>query len=390
MHIKYLVPILIFILSGSTSLVGQEFDPYIQEKVDQLSYDSMYLRLQQFEDLGIKNVGSTNLDATGEWIIDFYQQNGYTNIETDSLFVGPNQVYNIIITKTGTVYPDTYLIVDGHYDTYNGPGVNDNGSGTAIVMEVARLMKDVETEYSIKFIHFTAEEVGLIGSSHYVENTVIPENMDIRLVFNIDEVGGVAGEVNNTITCERDEWAPNQNNASSAAFTDTLANITEMYSSLNTWINYAYGTDYIPFMQNGYVITGFYEFNESPYPHTINDSLSNLDPEYVFEVTKASLAASLYFGRISNTVSQINELINSNESISIDPNPFVDEFTIQNLSDDTVVFSLYNINGMVVFQDLIKQSEAITINPKLSQGFYLYTTTNHKGQITSGGKLIKK
>ncbi len=72
-------------------------------------------------------------------------------------------------------------------------------------MELARLMKDLNTEYSIKFIHFSGEEDGLIGSQYYVNNTVIPENLDISLVLNLDQIGGVNGMNNNTITCERDE-----------------------------------------------------------------------------------------------------------------------------------------------------------------------------------------
>jgi Zn-dependent M28 family amino/carboxypeptidase len=63
-------------------------------------------------------------------------------------------------------------------------------------------LKNVNTEYSIKFINFTAEETGYTGSTNYLNSIVIPQNLDIRLVFNIDEVGGVAGQVNDIIKCE--------------------------------------------------------------------------------------------------------------------------------------------------------------------------------------------
>ena len=305
------------IITLSMGCIAQEFDPFIQSKVDELQYDSLFQKLLAFENFGIKQVGTDALDETANWIIQQYTDWGYTNIELDTLYVGQNSTFNIIVTKTGSVYPDTYFIVDGHYDTYNGPGVNDNGSGTAIVLEMARLLKDVETAYSIKFIHFTVEELGLVGSTHYVENTVVPQEMDIKLLLNIDEVGGVAGTNNNTITCERDEWSPTSNNAASAAFTDTLANLTEMYSNLNTDISYAYGSDYVPFMDNGYVVTGYYEYNESPYPHSINDSLSNMDPEYVFELTKASLASCMYFAGAQNTSTGVPEGITKEKNIEI-------------------------------------------------------------------------
>lgn len=380
--------ILLLLLICTGKLLAQIYDPYIQEKVDQLSYDSLYLRLQQFENLGIKEIGTQNLDNTQDWIMGFYLQNGYTEIKIDSFNIGPNQVSNIIITKIGTMYPDTYLIVDGHYDTYNGPGVNDNGSGTAIILEVARILKDIETAYSIKFIHFTAEEIGLVGSTHYVDNVVLPEEMDIRLVFNIDEVGGVAGETNNTITCERDEWSPTANNEASAAFTDTLASLTEMYSNLFTQISYAYGSDYVPFMNSGYVVTGLYETNESPYPHSINDSLSNLDAAYVFEVTKASLAASLYFSNYVNTNTDIVQY--SKNKFSVAPNPFEDFFDFENTLSEEIMLRILDITGKEVFRSSMGNNSKKRFYLDCKDGIYLYNISSLNGHVIYTDKLIKQ
>lgn len=382
--------IFIFLLVCTGHLSSQQFDPYIQDKVAQLSYDSLYLRLQQFEDLGIKEIGTQNLDDTGNWILNLYQQFGYSDIEINSFYIGSNLVYNIIVTKTGTDHPNTFLIVDGHYDTANGPGVNDNGSGTANILEIANMMKNIETAYSIKFIHFTAEEIGLIGSNHYVENVVIPQEMDIRLVLNIDEVGGVAGEVNNTVTCERDEWDPAGNNAASAAFTDTLANLTEMYSALNTSISYAYGSDYVPFMNNNYVVTGLYEYNESPYPHTINDNLSNLDPEYVFEVTKASLAATLYFSNHMNTITTIPQSSNIQNAFTIAPNPFKDFFEFENKLNDPVVVDIIDITGKVVSRYSVEANSITRLFPGCNPGMHLIFVSSLNGQHLYSDKIIKQ
>jgi len=382
--------LLIILLACSGQLLAQEFDPAIQEKVDQLSYDSLYIKLQQFESLGIKEIGTQNLEDTRDWIINFYQLNGYSNIKIDSFNIGQNQVSNIIVTKPGTVYPDTYLIVDGHYDTYNGPGVNDNGTGTAILLETAKILKNIETEYSIKFIHFTAEEVGLVGSTHYVENVVIPEEMDIRLVFNIDEVGGVAGETNNTVTCERDEWTPIGNNAASAAFTDTLANLTALYSSLSTTISFAYGSDYVPFMNNNYVVTGLYETNESPYPHSIYDSLSNLDPDYVFEITKASLAATLYFSRYIITNTEITLKTEIQKNFNIAPNPFDDYVELKNPLTVPIEIKLYNLLGTEVFKSSVESNSMVRLNPDCGPGLYLVIISSPNHQVIYSDKIIKK
>lgn len=370
-------------------LNGQDLDPYIESKVDELSFDSLYSRLESFESMGIKASGSEALDNTRDWIISLYEQWGYTDIVVDSFTYSSDPVQNIIISKTGSLYPDTYLIVDGHYDTYGGPGVNDNGSGTATVLEVARIMKDVETDYSIKFIHFTVEEMGLIGSTYYVDNTVLPQDLDIKLVFNIDQVGGVAGEVNNTITCERDEWAPNGNNAASAAYTDTLATITEMYSDLNTFISYAYGSDYVPFMNEGYVVTGFYEYNESSYTHSIHDSISKMDPAFVFEVAKAALAGSMYFSGAKEVVSGLGQYSSEPLTFDVGPNPFKENLLVKNKNNVQISFDIMDVNGQIVLSKMLAPNSSFQIETKLTTGIYFYRISADNVLLQSG-KLISR
>src|SRR5690606_30845872 len=173
--------------------------------VENVSASNILDDLETFVDFGVKEPGTGAIEDAKDWILNRYQSLGYTNIETQDFNVFGETTSNIIITKTGSVYPNTFLIIDGHYDTVNGERANDNGSGTALILELARLLKDVDTEYSIKFIHFSGEEAGLIGSEYYVNQTVNPENLDIKLVLNIDQVGGVVGMNNNKITCDRDE-----------------------------------------------------------------------------------------------------------------------------------------------------------------------------------------
>lgn len=278
---------------------------------------------------------------------------------------------NIIITKTGSVYPNTFVIIDGHYDTVNGPGTNDNGSGTVLILELARLLKDVDTEYSIKFIHFSGEEEGLIGSQYYVDHTAIPQNLDIKLVFNIDEVGGVSGRNNNKIVCEHDANPhPSSNNAASAAVTQELANCFGLYSNLQTEISYAYASDYMPFESNGEVITGIYEEKESSYPHTPYDILENMDPDYVVEVTKGALGAALHFafGKQPLGISE-----NSKESnIIITPNPSNGDVVI--LLNFTLTrhiqLDVYDSVGKEVLdRDLFKKETVLDLK-KLKKGLY--------------------
>jgi len=327
-------------------------DPFYQQIVNQVSYDSIYAHLQNLESFGVKEPGTTALENTRNWIHDKLVSYGYSDIVYHNFTYNSYTLQNIITTKPGTDQPDVYLILDGHYDTITGPGVNDNGSGTAILLEVARLLSGVECGISIKFINFSAEEEGLIGSNAYVNNVVVPQNMNIRLVLNIDEVGGVAGMVNNTITCERDEGNPPGNNAASAAFTDTLANLTQTYTSLSTQIAHAYGSDYMPFEDAGYVITGFYEANESPYPHTPNDVLANMDPAYATEVAKAAVAATLYFSRAKTSYLNLYHAAAGVVQDTINPYPV--ELKIRTSGNITNANLNYRVNnGSFLIENMI-------------------------------------
>ncbi len=268
-----------------------------QDVVDRVSIDSILAVLHTLESLGLKAPGTDALAATADWIETKYRSLGYTNITRQDVRFRSETLQNVIVTKPGIAFPNRYLLLSGHYDTAAGPGVNDNGSGIAVMLEVARVLSDVETGLSVRFVNFSGEEVGLVGSRAYVDEIVVPEAMDIVLVLNVDEFGGVAGIPNTVITCERDERPPVENDAASAASTDTLAALTRGYTSLDTRIAHAWGSDYLPFQSVGYVITGFYETNRSRYPHTPDDLLANIDPEYVGQVARAAVAAALHFAR---------------------------------------------------------------------------------------------
>ncbi|HWC46403.1 MAG TPA: M28 family peptidase, partial [Casimicrobiaceae bacterium] len=83
----------------------------------------------------------------------------------------PGERQEVYCTKVGTVHPDEMYIVGGHMDGIGwGQAANDDGSGTALVMELARVLSapDVRTDVSIRFILWNNEETGLNGARAYV------------------------------------------------------------------------------------------------------------------------------------------------------------------------------------------------------------------------------
>lgn len=110
-----------------------------------------------------------------------------------TLTAGPIACYNVIAEIPGTESPDEYVIVSAHLDSWDGPGsqgATDNGTGSSVVLEAARLLaaSKVEPERTIRFILWSGEEQGLLGSKGYVESLSEDQLEKISAAF-VDDGG---------------------------------------------------------------------------------------------------------------------------------------------------------------------------------------------------------
>ncbi|MDC5696271.1 M28 family metallopeptidase [Intrasporangium calvum] len=99
--------------------------------------------------------------------------------------------YNVI-AETATGDPNNVVVVGAHLDSVvRGAGINDNGSGSATILEVAEVFaqQDREAKSKLRFAWWGAEELGLLGSRHYVANLSEEELAKIRLNLNFDMIG---------------------------------------------------------------------------------------------------------------------------------------------------------------------------------------------------------
>ena len=102
----------------------------------------------------------------------------------------PRPSRNLIAEKRGESADGGTVIVGAHYDTTPGTqGANDNGSGVAVLMTMAEEIADVSYPFAVRFILFGSEEIGLIGSGHYVGELSDAEIEDIILMLNFDVPG---------------------------------------------------------------------------------------------------------------------------------------------------------------------------------------------------------
>lgn len=112
-------------------------------------------------------------------------------------FVRSHQTQNVIAYVEGSAYPDSFIVFSAHYDHLGHmgkdvyfPGANDNASGCAMLLNLAKYysLPENKPKCSIAFIAFCGEEVGLLGSKYYTEHPLFPL-ANIKFLLNMDIFG---------------------------------------------------------------------------------------------------------------------------------------------------------------------------------------------------------
>ncbi|HEX2916346.1 MAG TPA: M28 family peptidase [Chloroflexia bacterium] len=131
--------------------------------------------------------------ALGQFLSS-YLTNGPTGVtvrlKTDTL--AEVRTTSNVIAETASGDPNSVIVVGAHLDSVSrGPGINDNGSGSATILEIANVFASQErpTRNKLRFIWFSAEEAGLVGSNYYVSQLSQAERNKIRLNLNFDMIG---------------------------------------------------------------------------------------------------------------------------------------------------------------------------------------------------------
>ena len=113
----------------------------------------------------------------------------------------PTIITNVVATLKGTQSPDRIYVVSGHYDSMcntpvdakcDAPGANDDASGTAAVLEMARVMAKYEFDATIVFMAVAGEEQSLLGSTHFAEQAK-QKNRNVDAMFTNDIIGNTLG-----------------------------------------------------------------------------------------------------------------------------------------------------------------------------------------------------
>jgi hypothetical protein len=210
----------------------------------------------------------------------------------------PTELVNVVATLPGTRAEsrDRVYVVSGHYDSCvctqgvldavsDAPGANDDASGTAAVMEMARVMSKYEFDATLVFMAVAGEEQGLLGAAHWAEEAK-KKNLNVGAMFTNDIIGNTVGgngvRENNRVrvfsegvsSAETEAEARmrqsvgGENDSPSRQLARYVKEVGERYvpgfevTLIFRRDRYGRGGDHIPFLQRGYAAVRFTEPNE--------------------------------------------------------------------------------------------------------------------------------
>lgn len=278
-------------------------DVDIIELLQQLDETLILGYLENLTGFGPRKTGTVGCNQTAQYLYETFDDMGlavrYHNY-TDNTVSGSN----IEATLYGNDSTNIFIIC-GHYDTVSaGPGADDDGSGVAVVLAAAEIMRNYQFAHTIRFVAFSGEEQGLVGSRHYALDAYNNDD-PIVAVLNADMIGfaplasdGTKGKIyENTAS----EWIVEYTRNINQLYTDYIG--IELFSQ-----GESSGSDHYYFWEYGYDAVFYHEYNFNDYYHSANDTIAHMNLSYTTRFSRLILATLADMARQPRPVLEITTI----------------------------------------------------------------------------------
>lgn len=366
---------------------------YNQEFVEILSHfnaDSIGKTIQDLENFGNRycNEGNGNKDVA-EYVVTRMQSYGIENATVDSFFLNldlgwlpsiSRYCYNAKGSIEGVGCPDSTIIIGAHLDAITlddywtlqatAPGADDNASGVAVMLEIARIIHqfNLESRYTLSFVGFDAEEVGLRGAGHDAEQRYQRQEK-ILAMLNNDMVANQPESLPYKLTLH---WYENATDlAERAAFLcETFTSITPVIPSANE-NTLCQNSDSWTYAQYGYPAVFAIEYYFSDYYHTEEDLFIHCNLNFAKEVAQMNFALlyEMTFGPLGDAT---NITENPKLAIRCYPNPTSNSINFQ--SSEAIngfKITLYDLTGRIVKSTFTNNDKILLNISDLENGIYI-------------------
>jgi hypothetical protein len=253
--------------------------------VERVSTDRIYSYEQALFDFDSKHITRPGNQKAGEFLFNTYRSFGY---QPEYQWFEPRgalggKTANVLATLRGTVNPELVYVVSSHYDSVAaGPGADDDTSGTAALLEAARVLVHHPMPATIVFASFTGEESGLLGSREFVRRT-------------LENKAKIVGALNNDMVgWTNDARLDNTIRYSNPGIRDIQHGAAMLFSRLITYDSrYFKGTDAASYYDAyGDIVGGIgsYPVLSSPHYHQPSDLLEYENHQLIAETSKTTVA----------------------------------------------------------------------------------------------------
>jgi len=265
--------------------------PWVQDLVNRIARPTFEADLTHLAQLPTRFSTSSSYGQASAWARSSLAALGYS-FRRQSITVGSGKSWNVIADKVGGgPAPRGVVLVTAHLDSINlngpsapAPGADDDGSGSAGALEIARALKDHPAAHDIRIVLFGGEEQGLFGSKQYVASLSVAERKRIRAVVHMDMIG------------KRNTPTPSvllEGASLSQSVINGLAEAAATYTSLQvqTSLN-PFNSDHVSFINANVpavlTIEGADDANENV--HTANDTLNTIDYDLAMQILRMNTA----------------------------------------------------------------------------------------------------
>jgi hypothetical protein len=263
----------------------EPIDSAVRRVVEQASVARVFDYEKALFDFDSKHISRPGNRLAAEYLFKTYASFGYQPeyqwLERANALGG--RTANVISTLRGTEHPELIYVVSSHYDSVAvGPGADDDTSGTAALLEAARILAKTPMPATIVFASFTGEEAGLLGSREFVRRAVA-DKLKIVGALNNDMIGWA-----------NDHRLDNTIRYSNAGIRDVQHAAAMRYSQLITYDALYYkSTDAAAYYEEfGDIVGGIgsYPVLGNPHYHQAHDLLDTINHQLVTEVARTTAA----------------------------------------------------------------------------------------------------
>jgi Peptidase family M28 len=216
-------------------------------------------------------------------------------------------LYNVVAELPGTRFPERRILIVAHYDSMSSeswsdprtpaPGASDNATGTACILEVARILSGYEFDKTVVFIAFSGEELGLLGSTAYVA-TLPPTERGIEAVLDNDIVGNVFADDGTRVADRIRIFGTRDADSPARALAHRVVDATARYvpgfaaDVIPAVDRSGRGSDHISFQWAGYAAVRLVAVVEMlKNQHNDRDTLEHVSIPYLAQATRVNVAA---------------------------------------------------------------------------------------------------